>query len=523
MANYPSLHHVLSSAPPSPAIPDPVPENIAEDPAYDPELTSPSAQTTAAQLSSVREVSMVEHGIERVGIRFSPALQMQRIEWALDVLRKEGVRSVLDVGCGEGDLLRVLCEPAATVPEDPIKAVQEHNGNAEDVGDDEEDMEKEDEDHNYNRRNTRELFLHRVGGLDIDPTVIPEAVKAIAPPPEREQEQNHDLFGEEYVVPRWQRLEAEIWQGDLAKHNRRLEGFEAIVALEVVEHLNGPSFQIFPQMVFGTFRPRIVLISTPNFEFNAKFPRSNDPEHSHSHGQKGFLDPTGRTDRVFRHSDHKFEMNEREFQRWCDAAEDWGYTATIGGVGISSHPSYHDDDPSRPLYATQTAIFRLGGQPTRSPRSVRTSELPFMPGSGEKIHAHRLAARHIHEPRGAGAGFKNGKQMRPASDEQIRKIVKETMQRWRAPEVVVSALWADPTVAKACAGSKRTLCRAVGGFGDCPGATGRAGDLPDWEVFWPEGPSGMLTIRWKEYPEEPVEEPWGASHAPEVEMKTDGW
>jgi hypothetical protein len=160
MANYPSLHHVLSSAPPSPAIPDPVPENIAEDPAYDPSLTSPSAQSTAAQLSSVREVSMVEHGIERVGIRFSPSLQMQRIEWALDVLRKEGVRSVLDVGCGEGDLLRVLCEPAATVPEDPIRTVHERNGNSQVGGDDEEDMEKGDEDHNHNRRETRELFLH---------------------------------------------------------------------------------------------------------------------------------------------------------------------------------------------------------------------------------------------------------------------------------------------------------------------------------------------------------------------------
>lgn len=153
MSAYPSLHHVLSSAIPSPAIPDVVPENIDEDPAYDPSLTSPSAQTTAAQLSTTREVSMVEHGIERVGIRFSPSLQMQRIEWALDVLRREGVKSVLDVGCGQGDLLRVLCEPAATVPEEPIRAVPEISGS-----DGEEDMDKED--HNTDRTQTRELFLH---------------------------------------------------------------------------------------------------------------------------------------------------------------------------------------------------------------------------------------------------------------------------------------------------------------------------------------------------------------------------
>lgn len=33
-----------------------------------------------------------------------------------------------------------------------------------------------------------------------------------------------------------------------------------------IEHLNGPSLAVFPQMVFGTFRPRLVLITTPNFE-----------------------------------------------------------------------------------------------------------------------------------------------------------------------------------------------------------------------------------------------------------------
>jgi hypothetical protein len=66
--------------------------------------------------------------------------------------------------------------------------------------------------------------LQRVAGLDVDPTVIPEAVKAITPPSD---ETDH------YIPPRWQRLECEIWQGGLEKHNRRLEGFEAIVALEL--------------------------------------------------------------------------------------------------------------------------------------------------------------------------------------------------------------------------------------------------------------------------------------------------
>lgn len=115
--------------------------------------------------------------------------------------------------------------------------------------------------------------------------------------------------------------------------------------------------------------------------------------------------------------------------------------------------------------------------------------------------------------------------MQAKPDEEIREIVRDTLQRWRAPEVVMSALWADPTVAAACAGSKRTLCRALGGFGDCPGASGSAGDLEEWTVSCREG--STLWIKWNAYPEEPkepeepVEEPWG--QAPEVVMKSDGW
>ena len=79
-------------------------------------------------------------------------------------------------------------------------------------------------------------------------------------------------------------------------------------------------------------------------QFNSKFPRSDSHDgcdgHGHGHGgqdggasaggmasaaapgtSKGFLDPTGRTERVFRHSDHKLEMTEQEFRDWCESAE----------------------------------------------------------------------------------------------------------------------------------------------------------------------------------------------------------
>lgn len=64
---------------------------------------------------------MIEKGPSHVGVIFTPKLGDQRVEWALEVLRREKVGSVLDVGCGEGRLLEVLCRPAVGVMEDPIE------------------------------------------------------------------------------------------------------------------------------------------------------------------------------------------------------------------------------------------------------------------------------------------------------------------------------------------------------------------------------------------------------------------
>jgi len=46
---------------------------------------------------------------------------MQRRHWAMEVLRAEGVRSVLDLGCGPGSLLQTLVQPPPTIAEKPIK------------------------------------------------------------------------------------------------------------------------------------------------------------------------------------------------------------------------------------------------------------------------------------------------------------------------------------------------------------------------------------------------------------------
>ena len=156
-----------------------------------------------------------------------------------------------------------------------------------------------------------------------------------------------------------------------------------------------------------------------------------------------------------------------------------------------------------------------------------------MPASGEEYHAHRLAVRHVHEPRGAGQMYRMEWNPSPESDEQIRGIVRDALRQWKEGEVTLEEIWALDSVSSACVGSKRTLVRALGGLGNCPGATGQVGDQPEWELVWSRVSPGGIRVRWKDFVDEEKEEKrrredWGVdrttSAAKEVVMTdTSGW
>lgn len=55
-----------------------------------------------------------------------------------------------------------------------------------------------------------------------------------------------------------------------------------------------------PEAVFGVYKPKLCIVSTPNVEFNANFK------------ELGY----GVPDAKFRHPDHKFEWTRAEFQDW---------------------------------------------------------------------------------------------------------------------------------------------------------------------------------------------------------------
>ncbi|KAI8926186.1 hypothetical protein BC831DRAFT_457830 [Entophlyctis helioformis] len=199
---------------------------------------------------------------EAAGPLFHPPLWRQRRSWASARLQQHHAHSVLDVGCGEGALLEILLNDCQFV---------------------------------------------RLAGLDVDAAALDRCFHATLPSPD-----DHVSLREMPVV-------LDLYLGSLADIDDRLAGFDAIVALEVIEHLDPPELAAFAPVLLGHYRPRLAIVSTPNAEFNVHFPNL----------------AYGSPDQAFRHYDHRFEWTRAEFEAWATAAaEAYDYDVEFGGVGL---------------------------------------------------------------------------------------------------------------------------------------------------------------------------------------------
>ncbi|KAJ3086379.1 Small RNA 2'-O-methyltransferase [Quaeritorhiza haematococci] len=117
-------------------------------------------------------------------------------------------------------------------------------------------------------------------------------------------------------------------------------GFDAIACVEVVEHLDPPVLAAFPEVTLGTYRPRVMVVTTPNAEFNVNFPNLK----------------YGTPEATLRNADHRFEWTRKEFQEWCNAAAaKYGYIVSFSGVGSFGSKEYG--------HCTQLAVFsRVGDE-----------------------------------------------------------------------------------------------------------------------------------------------------------------
>lgn len=180
-------------------------------------------------------------------------LHDKRLQITADKLLQSGAERVLDLGCGEGKLIRLL-----------LKEKQ---------------------------------FTH-IAGMDVS---YRELLKA--------KERLH--YNE--MAPK-QKERIELFQGSLTYQDKRLEGFDAAALVEVIEHLDTNRLRALERVLFEFAKPKTVLITTPNKEFNSLFENMNRDD--------------------MRHTDHRFEWTREEFASWVATIENkYGYKATITGIG----------------------------------------------------------------------------------------------------------------------------------------------------------------------------------------------
>ncbi len=198
------------------------------------------------------------------------SLNEQRYKNVIQVLKSVQARRVVDVGCGEGKLLRHLLE---------------------------------------------ETSFEEIVGLDVSYRALEIAAERLKM--ER--------------LPDKVREKIKLLHGSLTYRDRRLEGFDAATVIEVVEHLDTARLIAFERVLFEFARPAVVVLTTPNVDYNVKFETL----------------PAGQ----FRHPDHRFEWTRAQFKGWADAiAKKFNYTVDFQPIGDI------DADYGSP---TQMAVFKI--------------------------------------------------------------------------------------------------------------------------------------------------------------------
>jgi 3' terminal RNA ribose 2'-O-methyltransferase Hen1 len=63
-----------------------------------------------------------------------------------------------------------------------------------------------------------------------------------------------------------------LLHGSLTYRDARLQGFDAAAVVEVIEHLDPPRLRAFERMLFESARPATIVMTTPNAEYNVMWP-----------------------------------------------------------------------------------------------------------------------------------------------------------------------------------------------------------------------------------------------------------
>lgn len=119
----------------------------------------------------------------------------------------------------------------------------------------------------------------------------------------------------------------------------------------MIEHIEEQEACLFGDVVLSSFAPKILIVSTPNYEYNKILQgcQEDDPDEKNQ----------AQTCK-FRNHDHKFEWTRAQFEQWAsELASKHNYSVEFSGVGGAA-----DVEPG---FASQIAIFRRREE---SPSSV---------------------------------------------------------------------------------------------------------------------------------------------------------
>ncbi|MBV9495955.1 MAG: 3' terminal RNA ribose 2'-O-methyltransferase Hen1 [Acidobacteria bacterium] len=190
---------------------------------------------------------------EEAVIEKKVGLNEQRMQRVHETLKQHKAESVVDLGCGEGRLLRDLM---------------------------------------------KDRSFSRLAGMDVSTRALEIA-----------REKLHVDNLPSRIAER-----LKLMQGSLTYRDKRLNEYDAATAVEVIEHLDEPRLAAFERVILGETRPRLLIVTTPNVEYNVRFESL----------------PSGK----MRHRDHRFEWTRAEFRAWAERiASTYGYTFEWQPVG----------------------------------------------------------------------------------------------------------------------------------------------------------------------------------------------
>ncbi len=133
------------------------------------------------------------------------SLHEERLAAVIGVLRSSGAESVLDLGCGTGELLlRLAGEPQ----------------------------------------------FKRIAGLETSQEALAAARQLLG----LDKETRQQRIG--------------LYYGSFTSFMEELAGFDAAVLLETIEHIPPNRLSLVEKAVFAGYRPQTVIVTTPNFEYN---------------------------------------------------------------------------------------------------------------------------------------------------------------------------------------------------------------------------------------------------------------